>query len=113
LYSIPFVRNRSAIFRIFHTLIALVIVGQCAASLALAVNEAWHESVHHHDGEEDHDCPVVQLAHGFWDAPVSPIFAVPCPPPLSAALNFPDTARMGAALRVSSSVLEHAPPAVG
>ena len=106
-------RCRSAILKFWYTLIAAAIVIQCAASLALVVNEGWHESIHHHDGEDDHDCPVVQLADGFWDAPVAPVFAIPRPPSPSAASTFPNTARMASALFLSSGVLEHAPPVCG
>jgi len=126
------VRRRSAIFTLFHALIATVIIGQCAASLALVVRADWHEAAHQHharehhghpgedhpahegdaqDGEdEDHTCPVVQLAHGFWDAPGTPLLIVKRAPRPAGALTFPDTARLAPALVLSASVLEHGPP---
>ena len=106
-------RRCSAIRKLCHALIVAVIVLQCGASLALAVNETWHEEAHHHDGDEDHDCPVVQLAHGFWDAPGMPVFAVARPSLPPGELEYPDTARAVAALFLVSGVQEHGPPVAG
>jgi hypothetical protein len=104
------VRRRLAILKPLYAAITAVILLQCVASLGMAVNHGWHETAHHDANEDDHDCPVVQLAHGFWDAPSVPLLAVPhrALPPV--ALTFPDTARLVPALILSASVLEHAPP---
>jgi hypothetical protein len=118
---------------LFHALLAAVIIGQCGASLALVVRADWHEAAHRHHAEDDHDhaheghdhgdepahpaedeshdCPVVQLAHGLWAAPALPVFVVPRPPAPAGALTFPDTSRAVPALFLTTSVLEHAPPA--
>lgn len=107
------VRRYHAILKHLLAMIAAAIIAQCGASLVMAVHEGWHEAAHHHDGEEDHDCPVVQLAHGFWDIPVTPIFAVPQPPLQSGITELIWTARQAPALVLTSCVLEHAPPEVG
>lgn len=108
----PVPRSR-AIFQHLLGLIVAVVVLQCGASLAMAVHDGLHEAVHHHEDKEDHDCPVVQLAHGFWDAPPAPDFAIPRPPmrPEEKALSI--TTRWVPALILSISVLEHAPPRTG
>lgn len=98
---------------LLHALITAVIVAQCGWSLALAVNTEWHHEAHHDADEADHDCPVVQLAHGFWAAPATPIVAIPRPPLPPPVATLPDTARPVPAPLLSWSLLEHAPPARG
>jgi hypothetical protein len=96
-----------------QALLAAIIIAQCGASLGMAVHHGWHEAAHHDADEEDHDCPVVALAHGFWDAPPVPLHAPPRPPAPPVARTFPDTARLAPAVILAASVLEHAPPGRG
>ena len=97
--------------KLIFALIAAAVILQCLASLALAVNEGWHEAIHHHGEEDDDDCPVVQFAHGWWDAPAQTIFAVPHPPAPVEAPAFPNTARQAPSTFPRTSALERGPPA--
>jgi len=110
LHHITPVRRDRPFSTLLHAVIAAVIVLQCTWSLALAVNTEWHHEAHHDADEADHDCPVVQLAHGFWAAPATPFVAIPRPPLPPPVPILPDTARPAPAPFLTWHRLEHAPP---
>jgi len=58
-------------------LVAGVVLFQFVLMLAMASSERLHHKLHHHAGEEDHQCEVTLIHHGGVEEPLPPLTSMP------------------------------------